>query len=583
MGVSRRLLGIAALLVVPLVLWTTIFAPAIADAAPTRPQRIETGYASTSPVTSVTATVVRVHIPLRAGTPPHPAACDWLSYLRFRSATGPVRSADADRIVVAQPGIFEGAGAFESVARNTVAAAARAGSSVEFWALDRRSNCMEDHTGIAAALRTGSFDTAADYYVSSTPIGGRRFAGFPGFPANGPQYAWLRHQGLEQTLRDQYDLMAAELPDQRMRKQKMVCGGHSLGGFITGFFAEWDFDGNPATTADAGFNQCAGYVALDTGITSDLTSLTGGLALPRGMHIPEIPPTVASVLDTVTGAVDTALPVLALPAVINPETMNLLALTGLAARLAPNGVDDVIRRLPRNLNVDMTLRTLLAKDYPMFLTGTPDVRSLHATNAAVLGAILDDNSQPFGFLQASVGFIGSGPVVAKSFPLPTSLAKRIPLSLTAFGDATKYAPNGFAPGIVYRWRDYDQIDPSLYRYTTPANEVTSIHELARSLSEPPLDFTEWYFPTALPTELSNRNSPTASRHRFYRDAAARAPMITFIAAGGVQPTPTADPRGIVVTLPGYNHIDVLTAAARQNNGRPEQVSTRLAAFLVGLG
>ena len=60
-------------------------------------------------------------------------------------------------------------------------------------------------------------------------------------------------------------------------------------------------------------------------------------------------------------------------------------------------------------------------------------------------------------------------------------------------------------------------------------------------------------------------------------------MITFIAAGGVQPTPTADPRGIVVTLPGYNHIDVLTAAARQNNGRPEQVSTRLAAFLVGLG
>lgn len=546
------------------------------------PARSETTYASTSAVSWVVATVVRVRIPLPPTAGRHPEACDWLSYLRFRSSAGPVRSADADRIVVAQPGIFEGAGAFESVARNTVAAAARAGSSIEFWALDRRSNCMEDHTGIDAALKSGSFETAAGYYVSGKTVNGRRFAGFPDFPANGPQYAWLRHQGVEQTLRDEYDLLRAELPDQRLRKQKVICGGHSLGGFITGFFAEWDFDGDRRTTQDAGFNQCAGYVALDTGITSDLTALTGGLNLPTSVRIPDIPAPVGTVLDAALGIVDTALPVLALPAVINPETMNLLALTGLAARLDPDGVDDVITHLPKNLNVDMTLRTLLAKDYPMFLTGQPDIHTLHATNTAVLGAILDDNSQPFGFLQTSVGFIGSGPVVPKSFPLPDAVAKRIPLSLTSFGDAPKYAPSGFAPDIVYTWRDYDQIDPSLYRYTTPSNEVTSIHELARNLSEPPLDFTEWYFPTALPAELSNRNGGAAARHRFYPGAANRAPMVTFIAAGGVQPTPAANPRGIVVRLPGYNHIDVLTAAARQNNGRPEQVSTRLAAFAINV-
>jgi hypothetical protein len=32
----------------------------------------------------------------------------------------------------------------------------------------------------------------------------------------------------------------------------------------------WDFDGNPATTADAGFEQCAGYFALDTTVSNNL-------------------------------------------------------------------------------------------------------------------------------------------------------------------------------------------------------------------------------------------------------------------------------------------------------------------------
>jgi hypothetical protein len=35
-----------------------------------------------------------------------------------------------------------------------------------------------------------------------------------------------------------------------------------------------------------------------------------------------------------------------------------------------------------------------------------------------------------------------------------------------------------------------------------------------------------------------------------------------------------------VFLPGYNHLDALTANARQNNGEPEAVSTNLAGFAV---
>lgn len=323
--------------------------------------RTEMPYDSSAPLAGeVLGSVVSIPAPLPPVAGPRPAACDRLSYLRWRSADGPENSADADRILVAQPGIFEGAGAFESVARNTVVAAATRGAHIEFWALDRRSNCLEDHTGTRAALRTGSLDTATDYYFHGAEVDGRRFAGH----ASGADVAWLSHVGLEQTLRDQYDLLRHELPDPALRKRKVLCGGHSLGGFITGYFAEWDFDGDPATTDDAGYNQCGGYFALDTVIEA-------GAPSPGQSALPDLPDTVSAPLDAFFGSISTASPVLALPTVINPETTNLLALTGLAARLDPDSTDGIVPRMPDNPNVDWTLRTLLSGDYAMFATGDP--------------------------------------------------------------------------------------------------------------------------------------------------------------------------------------------------------------------
>lgn len=552
-------------------------------------ERTEETYASTSPIPGVISSVVRHKVDLPTSIGRHPKACDWVSYLRFRSASGPGESRDADRILIAQPGILEGAGAFESVARNTVAKAAAQGRHVEFWALDRRSNCLEDHTGLRAGLRDRSFQTAADYYVGGKTVDGRTFSGFPDLVRSAGELAWLKNVDLAQTLNDQYAIMRAELPDQRVRKEKFLCGGHSLGGFLTGYFAEWDFDGDPRTRADAGYNQCGGYFALDTGISSDMTAMTGGLGVPEPVStilaVPELPREVGQVLGMFTGVVDAALPALALPTLINAETMNLLALVGLAANLDPDAVDQVVKALPRNLNVDSTLRILLAKDYAMAATGQPDIRSLRATNRAVLGAVLDDNVQPFGFLQASLGFVRPGaPVQPRSFPLPDDVVDALPGGVMMFGDAPKFAPSTFDGRTVYRWADYDEIGPALRGKTSPRNEITSIVELARNMAEPPLDFTEWYFPTALVTSLtSSRTQPPASRiresrnHRFYPDAALRAPMITFKASGGVRVDPPRG-HGTLVDLPGYNHLDVLTAAWKQNDGRPEQVSSKLAAF-----
>lgn len=541
---------------------------ATAAVAGAEPDRVETVYASSSPVTGVIASVVTRTVPLPAAAPPHPPACDTLSYLRWRSASGPADAAAADRILIAQPGIFEGAGAFDGVARNTVAQAARQGLHVEFWALDRRSNCLEDHTGTQAALRTGSLDTATGYYFHGAEIDGRRFAGY----ADGETTAWLRDQGLAQTLNDQYELLRLELPDPELRRQKVLCGGHSLGGFVTGYFAGWDVDGDPATLDDAGYRQCGGFFALDTVIRA-------GLGL-RDIPIPAAPPALAPALEDLGLRFDTALPVLRLPAVINPETTNLLAVAGLAAHLAPDGVNDIVRRLPDNLNIALTLRTLLSRDAAAFATGIPDARTLNATNEAVLGALLDDNSQPLGFLQASVGFATGGPLAPKTFPLPDALA-RSPIALGMFGNAPKVAPTRHDPDTIYRWLDYAEITDATSEYTTPGSEVTSIAQLARSLCEAPLDFTEWYFPSRLTLDLQQGTAPSIAAHHLHPEGVATLPMITLRGSGGIPLTESGSPFDTVVTLPGYNHIDLLTAADPAVDGSPEPVAAALVRFAAG--
>lgn len=536
------------------------------------PARTETLWTSSSPVDGIISSKITLQVPLPPGVAPHPDRCNALSYLRWRSSSGPQDSASADRILVAQPGVFEGAGAFDSVARNTVAAAAAQGTAIEFWALDRRSNCLEDHHGVQAALKTRDFDTAANYYFSGADVDGKKFAGY----ADGADTQWLESQGLKQTLRDQYDVLRLELPDPEIRKDKVLCGGHSLGGFLTGYFAEWDFDGNAATTDDAGYNQCGGYFALDTVIKAGMPALGGS-------ELSEIPSPLAGPLEQASLALDSALPVLRLPAVINPETTNLLALAGLAATLDPEGVNALLDRAPDNTNIDLTLRTLLSKDAAMAITGSPDVRDLHVSNEATVGALLDDNSQPLGFLQSSMGFLTGGPVVDKSFPLPSSIALGDSGS-GAFGDAHKASPSVYGNSdVTYRWLDYNEVGtaaslPNEAEYTNSSSEVSSVAEVARSLSEPPLDFTEWYFPSRLNFDLGQTTAPSIAEHHLHLDGVSRNPIVTFHGGGGISLPESNNPNDVPIVLPGYNHIDVLTAAPVQNDGRPEVVSTTLARF-----
>jgi hypothetical protein len=531
--------------------------------------RTETPVASTSPVTGVTESVVRVKVPLPESAGPRPAACDWLSYLRYRSADGPAASADADRVLVAQPGILEGAGAFDSVARNTVARAAEQGLHIEFWALDRRSNCLEDRTGIAS----GDQHTAVDYYYRGKQVDGRTFGGY----ARNAELGWMARLGVEQTVRDQYDLLTAELPSQAQRKRKVLCGGHSLGGVITGYFAAADFDGDRTTTADAGYNQCAGYFALDTTVSTSLADLSG--SLPDDTNLPDI----GLGYGVVQTGLDTGvLPrTLSAPVLLNPETMTLLGIAGMGALKDPDAEAGLPRYLPSNLNIEATHRFLFSKDTAAFLTGKPAVKDFRLTNGAVLGALLDDNSVPLAFLQTSVGFFDGGPIADKSFPVANGGDQQPGL----YGTAYKAIPDR-PQGPLYTWRNYDRVgdpdDPGHRSadgtpFTAAGEEVTDVRQLARSLAEQPLDFTEQYFPTKLVTDIQLAGSPQVKKLVVHPGGLTANPVLTVLAGEGLLAGRVPAELHPVVA-DGYQHLDVLTAAPVQNNGRPEIVSTSLAGF-----
>ncbi|MER5448589.1 hypothetical protein ABT065_23650 [Streptomyces sp. NPDC002764] len=528
--------------------------------------RIETRVGAAA---GVTESVVRVKVPLPASFGTRPQACDWLSYLRYRSSAGPAASADADRVLVAQPGILEGAGAFDSVARNTVSRAAEQGEHIEFWALDRRSNCLEDHTGIDS----GDQHTAVDYYYRGRQVNGRTFAGFAG---NG-QLGWMARLGIQQTVRDQYDLLTAELPDQNLRKRKLLCGGHSLGGVVTGYFATADFDGDPATTADAGYNQCAGYFALDTTVSTSLADLSG--SIPDDTDLPDVGLGYGAVQAGLDSGV---LPrSLSAPVLLNPETMTLLAIAGVGALQNPGGESDLPAYLPSSTGIEATNRFLFSKDAAAFLSGSPAVKDFRLTNQAVLGALLDDNSVPLAFLQSSVGFFDGGPVTDKNFPAANGGSQQPGL----FGTRYKAIP-AEPHGPLYTWRDYDRVgapdDPG-YRssdgtpFTDAGEEVTDIQELARSLARQPLDFTEQYFPTKLVTDIELATSPQVRRLVVHPDGLTADPTLTVLAGDGLLAGRVpADLHPVIAD--GYQHLDVLTAAPVQNDGRPEPVSTHLARF-----
>lgn len=557
----------------------------------------ETAQTANAKFPGVKVTAVTLDRPLPASFGPHPAACDKISFVRMRRSSGPVDPAGADQIFSAQPGIFEGASAFLNVGSATVTRSwSEQGKNVEFWAIDRRSNCLEDVRGLEDALANSNASRLIDYYYRGASVGGHKFAGFlSGASADG---RWLAKLGLDQTLRDWNEINTRILPNLSDRQAKLFCGGHSLGGMLTGTYADYDFDGDPATLADAGYNQCRAFFGLDTTVTDDAVGLHD-LAVATGLD------QLLSAGGGLTGALlqsGVIPPFLDIPGVLNPEVMFLLTGVGAGARLAPTSESQLVKQLPANTNVKLAYRTYFSRDAANFISGTPGLRDFRMTGQALLGTFMDDNSQPLSIVQTSTGFFDGGPVVAKNFPFPNDVALVPGLSglrglLGTGGLAIPSDPGRrcvlffcwyqLGHGPLYRWRNYDALPgatiprgPDGRPFTDPSREVSDIDDVALALSAAPLNFIEAYFPLKLAIDVfTSTGTPSSAAPGLLHPAAAKhRPVINIMAGDGPMGALSGGGSPSDPVIPGYQHLDVLTAAPVQNNGQPEGVVTHLLQF-----
>ena len=540
-----------------------MIACALAGAAPASAQRTE------EPVQSAAAdagqireSYVRHHYPLPESAGPHPPACDSIGFLRFRSANGPTEAAKADAVITLMPGILAGSSSMDQVARNTIRLAEERGRFVEVWTIDRRANCLEDHFGTQAAFRARDVTPAFDYYYRGKEVEGRTFPGF--VPPSEAEF--MKEFGLARITLDWHAIITRELPDQRTRAAKLICGGHSLGGLLTAAYASWDFDGNPETTEDAGYNQCAAFAGLDT--TVDIDGSSGG---PAGVGI-----------LSQAAAQSGGSPYLNAPP-FTPGVMQLPTIASTMAFLDPGRESNFNQQIPTEPEYELTLRLLYSKDSAHFASGQPSIRDIRLTNATVFGGIFDDNSAGISILRAGMGISVGGEFADKNFPAP---------------DETLAVPEQ-PKGPLYTWLDYGDtanenipLNDEGRPYSTRESETTSLREMARAFFEPPADFIEQYFPTRLvsDTVAAAGGDRSGDLENMRHDGPSMRPILLVTAGDSDSnenedsgpPTtgtpPNDKPLSRDAILPGYNHLDVSTAAWKQNDDRPEPSALELTNF-----
>ncbi len=159
-------------------------------------------------------------------------------YLRYFASNQKPRA-----VLVLMPGFLGGAQNFDRLARTIVSS----DPSLEVWAVDRRSNLLEDQGKLLEAHQKRDPLIAWRYMI--------RDAGKPdGFQARTPRdVAFMGYWGLKVHLED----LRAVVLKAREAATKVFLGGHSLGASLVGLYAGWDFAGS------TGDKDLAGVVMID--------------------------------------------------------------------------------------------------------------------------------------------------------------------------------------------------------------------------------------------------------------------------------------------------------------------------------
>lgn len=192
----------------------------------------------------------------------------------------------AKRVLVLTPGFVGGSGDFTLVARELV----KRVPGLQVWAVDRRSNALEDVSHFKSSTST---DSAYDYYL------GLKFKQVDG--AKDAPFA--RNWGMKVQLEDLHRVILAAKKGGR----KVTLGGHSLGGSTTVAYATWDFNGKP------GYRDVDGLILIDGGLLGSFGALSANLQQaqrrkaaidsgePFSALLPGLPPWAAGVFAEVGG------------------------------------------------------------------------------------------------------------------------------------------------------------------------------------------------------------------------------------------------------------------------------------------
>ena len=141
------------------------------------------------------------------------------------------KTTTARAVVVLMPGFLGGAANFDRLARSMVAK----DPSLEVWAVDRRSNQLEEHQVLQEALAKSNPRLAWQYHVRDAG----KANGFK--PRNPKDLKFMGFWGLQVHLEDLRRVVLLA----RNSGNKVLLGGHSLGAVMVSLYAGWDFAGTP--------------------------------------------------------------------------------------------------------------------------------------------------------------------------------------------------------------------------------------------------------------------------------------------------------------------------------------------------
>jgi hypothetical protein len=495
-----------------------------------------------------------------------------------------------DTVLVLMPGTWAGAMSMDRFARDVIRMAERHGRrGLQVWLHDRRSEQMEDHTGLMWAARNKDrlptdevILGVSDYYRPGfrPEEGGVELLGRKFTPLDHDAVRFMAGWGADVAVRDWRAVVLeahrkvgnkvegteadrAKVTDKS--KGRVFIGGHSLGGSLTVLYASYDFDRRPDREI-WGVDDVHGLVQLEGGSLNKRKVKT----VKADKYRKDLQGRYEG------GMVYFDLDVLGIR--YAPSTMLSVGISGWAAYNA-RGQETIF------------------PDY-----SRPSIVQLpRITNEALLGFAMDDDISPFFIARVSMGY-PSGKLGRKG-QIRTKTVN-VPLDPGECPVLTPWKPGHrpVDPDYVYDWVNIDEagshpaadgIGRSKCKNDDP--EVTDFYDFARSviggpheyeempwLSTGPNDFPEWYFPPRLSSDSGRIGSRIVDHDagvELYNGTGTdgiNVPAISFVGDDSMGefsvpglsekdfvPGVLAHNETRVHNIFGYTHLDI-TAATRNN-------------------